>query len=343
MLFLYCLKFLVKLLWEVLLFGFLYVFELISNPSMFQRTKDPMRVATLFALALVFGAALAAFPVGDLSLHTVPTASHGNRYYIAYFPNSAANAQNPLPVLFVYHEQGGSCFNLLTSASRGWKAAAEARAVVIIAPCALEGEWGFGWNSGVSQGFAENDPDDVAFSLQVLQSVANNVNIDWAHVGTSGFGNGGYMSQAIACKAASNFTFSGVVSGLVEIRPGNLEGLTKCDSDIALQSSRPKILLVQGDQDGITAWSGNRYFGYPTPIENYMQWAARNGCNVSSGPTENWNSGLFESRSYVAGCTGSNSNSTVEMVRWWGGGYAWPSAASGFDATTYIVSSFLMS
>lgn len=300
----------------------------------------------LFILALTATAVLAStsFKVGDLTLITVPIATDSNRYYIAYYPNSAVQAPGPRPVLFVFHERGGSCFTLMAMQGRGWKAAAEASSVVVVAPCALEGEWGFGWNSGESMGFAPNAPDDVAFSLMVLQSVADNMAVDFTRVGTSGFGNGGYMSQALACKAAANFTFSGVVSGLVEIRPGNLGGLAQCDADVAVQAARPKILLIQGDQDGTTGWSGTPLYGFPTPIENYMRWADRNRCNMSAGPLENWYTGNFESRSYVAGCAGANANSTVELVRWWGGGFAWPTtAADGFDATSYIVASLLLS
>lgn len=295
-----------------------------------------MNAITFVTLSVIVLLATAnPLPHGKLELYTVPTAQDGNRYYISYNPLSLLNSTAPAPVALVFHELGDSCMGILTDDLFAFQAQAEAQKVIIIAPCGLRGSLGHGWNAGVCCGFNESGPDDVAFTLQVVQSVTDRAIVNASSIGAFGMGNGAFFAQNLICTNPDTFSFAGTVSGLVTLRPGNLDGLTACTSSLESFSVRPRSVTINGDQDGVVGWSGEPIIGLPTPVENFMRWGSRNQCQAL---VENWNNGNFESRMYTSCLTGG----TVEMIRWWGGGHDWPTLnKNGFDATNYLFRKFL--
>lgn len=296
----------------------------------------------LVALLLVAAAVSAAtsFPYGTLQLVTVATPSGGDRYYIAYQPLSLQNSHGPVPVAVFFHDLGSSCLDVMTNDMYGLRTHSESQGVLLIAPCGVMGSSGLGWNTGACYGFDVNNTaavDDIQFALDVHQSVAANANINRSMVGAFGYGNGAMLAQNLVCTAPETYTFSGTVAGLVTLGAGNLAGMAQCTTNMEAFAVRPRVVLLSGDQDGKPGWSGEAVCGFPTPVENFMQWGLRNRCNTDN-VIEGWNRGQFESRHYAQCLSGAS----VELIRWWGGGHPWPtSSANGFSASEYLFSRFL--
>lgn len=296
-----------------------------------------------FALAcwLLATASLAAavrFTPGQVELVTLPTTTNGDRYYFAYFPQSR-NPTATVPVAMFLHDVGVSCFETMTDdATLQLKRSAESFGVLLVAPCGVTTSIvGPTWNTGSPCDGVHNSTepvDDEQFLLSVMQSVSARATLNTSAVAIMGFGFGGMMAQNMVCVASQQFQFSGAVDGIVTLSPGNLEGLAQCTSNLESLATRPRSILISGDQDGEVGWSGEPLCAYPTPVENFMQWGARNGCLKL---IENWNNGPFESRKYT-GCT---DNADVELIRWWGGDHSWPTLqANNFSATHYFFSNF---
>lgn len=310
-----------------------------------------MNYCSLSSFAVALGlivftcSAAAAVTPGSIEIHTIPGTPQGDRYFFSYFPRSLANATSSVPLAMVLHEMGQSCFDLITNdVEAHLTQTAEELQVMVVAPCGLKGGTGVSWNSGVCCGWNDNPnaPDDVKFLGNVLAATMGLAPIDERRVAAVGMGNGGFMAQMLGCYNPSSFKLIATVAGMVTISPGDEAGQQLCTDLLALGGSvRPKVVMVQGDQDGVVGWSSSPVVHLLTPVENFVAWGARNGCvtGLTGYPVDVWSNTNFESRIYNSSCLGG---ATVEMVRWWGGGHTWPSQqANAFDATTYFFNALL--
>jgi len=295
-----------------------------------------VRFARLCLVALLLATQASALCNGTVpwppGQQTVVTLSRpeGDRYYIVYIPTTyQANTATGLQLLF--HGLNDNCYNFINAT--GFIPFAEAEGYIVVAPCATIGLLGIAWNSGTCCGFIDDQtPNDLEFARKVVESVSSKLCIDKNKVITSGFSNGAMMTQVLGCESPDIFRGLASVSGIVELRPGNGQGIARCSNNITKSTKRPSLLMIHGDFDFLVPWTGDELLGFPTVPDNLQGWLSRNSC------VGNWTQTL-NIKDYTnqvwTNCKGwGTSSGSVELVRHHGGGHEWPE--DQFDATGYI-------
>ena len=130
-----------------------------------------------------------------------------------------------------------------------------------------------GWNYTLDfPGYGDNEIDDVGFLRTLINDLALDLNIDAQRVYLTGFSNGGFMTQAMACKAYDQFAAFAVI------------GATAFPGFEAFCVETPSIpvLFMHGTSDESIPWDGLRQQGqwvtYPVS-ESLGFWAVHNACD----------------------------------------------------------------
>jgi len=258
----------------------------------------------------------------------------GTRYYEVYVPESY-NPNTPAPLQFVFHGLNDNCVNFINET--GFKSYADAEGFVLVAPCGTLGIslFGIAWNSGTCCGFTNiSYPNDFEFARLMVQDLSAKLCIDKTKIVTAGFSNGAMMSEVLGCQEPNIFRAVASVSGVVELRPGNAQGLTLCSSEIAAAgSNRPAVLMIHGDADLLVPWTGDEFLGFPPIPDNLNGWVSRNKCSGQYNVTLNISH--FTNQKWATCDAWGNEVGSVELVRNHGGGHIWPETKY-FNATTYI-------
>lgn len=117
------------------------------------------------------------------------------------------------------------------------------------------------FNAGTCCGLAMLEQlDDVGFTLDMLDYVSDNYCIDVDRVHSTGFSNGGFMSNRLACELPDVFASIAPVSGLIGV---------PCNPDRVVP-----VHQSQGVQD-VLVW-------YPRAVKDNRKWAEINGCEDQS-------------------------------------------------------------
>lgn len=261
------------------------------------------------------------FPVGKLTMTSIQR-PEGLRYFAIYVP-SKYSAQRPTAVQFLFHGIHNNCTRFLGESQL--LPLAERDTHILVAPCGSEGLVGPAWNAGTCCGFAGDGlPDDNAFVLAVLDLIRTKECVDDKKIISSGFSNGAMMASVLGCYAPQVFRVLVVVSGVVEIRWGNKDGLKKCDSAIASASpsKRPSVLKINGDADFTVPFTGNFLLGFPNATDDTFGWVGRNRCAAS--PSSTLNLTHYTNQVYRSCISGWGSPAgAVELVRHLGGAHVW--------------------
>ena len=151
----------------------------------------------------------------------------GTREFYLYVPTTYSNA-TAWPFTFYFH---GYSANWRQGVSLNQTVDAEAAGYLIaFGQGTLSSNNLLGWNGGVCCLFnATSIVDDVEFTRTALRIIHSAVRVDPSRVYTTGWSNGGYMSERLACEAGELFAGVCADASAVGILPGGLAGLASCD------------------------------------------------------------------------------------------------------------------
>jgi polyhydroxybutyrate depolymerase len=186
---------------------------------------------------------------------------------VAYDPRRGT----PLVLNFHGVHSNGIEQELLT----GMSAASEARRFIVAYPEGTGGVLDQSWNAGSCCGVAgDTNVDDVGFVRALLASLEADYCIDPARVYATGFSNGGYFTNRLACEMAGTFAAVAQVGGLLSLDP------LKCNP------SRPVPYLdFHGTADPVVIFGGGTGLlgGTNAPVaETITAWRQKEACGAAS-------------------------------------------------------------
>jgi polyhydroxybutyrate depolymerase len=244
---------------------------------------------------------------GDYA-HTIP---HGGleRAFDLHVPPGYGGAQ-PAPVVFYLHP-------LLMDKSylkgAGAIAKSDAEGFVAVFPDGVGRSWNGGACCGPANGAGKKPLiDDVGFIRAVVAHVKSVACVDDKRIYATGFSNGGFLSNRLACEAADLFAAVAPVSAVLGLDAAH------CNP------SRPvPVLALNGTADNLVPYDGG--FSMPgvtsgtfmSAPESFAIWSAKNGC--SGAPLVTFANGSAVCQTY-AHCAGG---AEVTLCTLEGAGHCW--------------------
>ncbi len=228
------------------------------------------------------------------------------RYYRVHLPPSYDDEQ-PLPVVLAFHMHTG------TGQWMEWTThlnqIADQNDFIVVYPDGYK----FSWADGSGQYAADQDQiNDIAFVSTLIDELASSLAVDSNRVYVTGFSNGGFMAQRLACELSDKIT---AIASVGATLPKDI--VQSCDPE------RPvPVMMINGLDDGDVPWEGtSEYTSVPATVEN---WTEINGCNgtpnVSFEPDRADDGTRVRREAYTA-CR-DNANVVLYVIE--GGGHAWP-------------------
>lgn len=225
-------------------------------------------------------AAISTFFLGDaatldFSSHALTTQDmFGNtpRYYALYVPPSYDPAE-PMPLVVALHGRPGTAGGLAYLFDMN-RVAAEQGFMVLYpsgTPVAT-GQPGREWNyTRGAPGYDYYEVDDVTYLKVLIDDLARDLNIDQERLYVTGFSNGGFMTQRLACSAGDTFAaFASVGATLFPFFVDFCEG----------QPPIP-ILIMHGTEDPSVPWDGLSVGGEQMSLsvpDTILFWALHDEC-----------------------------------------------------------------
>jgi polyhydroxybutyrate depolymerase len=238
-------------------------------------------LAALFALALTTPAN-AACRIGKAGETQQVVVGDTGRTLLLHMPAGAAN--EPLPLVLLFHGSGGSARGILKSSNL--EPTADRHGFILAAADAgIHADEGFAWNiPGVPTVTGhvptERDPDDVAFVKAAIDWLVAQGCADPTRVYATGHSGGGRMASWLGCVAADRFA---AIAPNVGLRAGNPLAADPRQPDPATcRPSRPvPVLAFAGDKDTTNPieGGGSPYWQYPMSAA-LARWAALDGCRA---------------------------------------------------------------
>lgn len=195
------------------------------------------------------------------------------RSYILHLPPTAADAEQPRPLVIALHGGGGRAagFARLTGLSK----LADKEGFAVVYPQGVERHWNDGRTQIGYRAHAQNI-DDVGFLVKLIETLRGQHGITGEQVYVVGAANGGIMALRMACEAADRI--HGVAAVMANF-PDRMR--FRC------MPKRPvSILVMNGTADPIVPWrggemrSGFRRLGKLLSTEDTIEyWAEKNGCS----------------------------------------------------------------
>jgi polyhydroxybutyrate depolymerase len=246
------------------------------------------------------------------------------RVYRVHVPRSYDPAR---PAMLVFNFHGYLSNEAQQADWSNLDAAADTRGFVAVHPRGRDTSW----NAGVCCGAAmTRQDDDVGFVRAMLAALEAELCVDRRRVFATGFSNGAFFANRLACELSDRIAAVAPVAGLV--------GVTPC------APPRPvPVLNFHGDADLVVPYQGSPVLGFPAVTDSMRGWAARNGCGAAA--TEVLRRGDARCVSF----TGCAAGAEVILCTLSGGGHTWPggdvSALGGrtsrdLDATRYLLDFF---
>lgn len=248
------------------------------------------------------------------------TIFHNNvlREYIVYIPASY-DEDNPVPLMFNFHG-----FTMSANDQMTWggdmRPVADTAGFILIYPQGTlywgEPHWNVGsWTVG-------STADDIGFTEAMIDTLAENYNIDLDRVYSCGYSNGGYFSFELACQLSHKIAAIGAVGGTM-----SSETYTSCNP-----SHPTPVLTIHGTSDGTVSYYG----GSPPNSESLATvntyWSTYNNTtpspvvidlpdlNTSDGSTVELS--LYEDGDHC---------SSIEHYKVIGGDHDWPGSWGNMD------------
>ncbi len=210
--------------------------------------------------------------------------------------------------------------------------AADAHGYVVVYPEGTGPSLDESWNAGnCCESAAQNDVDDVGFTLAILDRLRAPLCVDARRVYAAGLSNGGHMVYRLACEAADTFAAVASVAGV--------------ETTFPCTPSRPISLLhIHGDANPVVNYTFG-IDGIHGAHRSVSDFAGFDGCGESTSVV--YQNGVVTCTTR-AGCAGGTD---VELCTVAGGGHQWPGGhdlpstfgdnTTDLDATEHISNFFL--
>lgn len=234
------------------------------------------------------------------------------RTYTLHVP---ADLATPAPLVIVLHGRFGSGASI--ARYTGFDALADEQGFIVAYPDALEGEWNYVRRI---PGYPVTH-DDAAFLVALVDHLAAQHPVDLSRVYITGFSNGGFMAQRVACEDPARF------AAFASVAAAGFGGMEHVCMEAG--STTAPMLLINGTDDDNIRWEGNSvtrgqrtiYVTYPVP-ETLGYWAAFNTCDADAETTDiPAQSPETQVRVLTVACP---EDASVMLYAVIGGGHNWP-------------------
>jgi poly(3-hydroxybutyrate) depolymerase len=267
-------------------------------------------------LVAIFFAALVAAQLGpgDHKL-TITGRPEGTRTFHVHVPQTYTTV-TAISLVFAWHGLGNKCEEFGSKTS--YSTTADKNGFIVVYPCGVGLAPAF--NAGVCcQGIEQTD--DFEFARLMIAKIRDNwPKVNVSRIFTSGYSNGGMMSEVLACKMHGVFRGAVSVSGVTTLNPGNTQAFDECDKFYANNTRPVAVLKIHGTADPTVPWNGNPLLRFPPIPADHKRWAQRNKC--TGNPIQTFKQGVYSNEVYPAqNCKGF---SQVELLTVQGGVHHWP-------------------
>ncbi|MGB1285076.1 MAG: alpha/beta hydrolase family esterase [Aggregatilineales bacterium] len=217
-------------------------------------------------------AIVTAYFMGDetwTEMANVDTFAGVPRTYHVYVP-STYNPAIPTPVVYVLHGRPGNGLGMAFITEMSFTA--EREGFITVFPDGLDQGWNY--TNGIPV-YGTNALDDVQFLDNLHHDLSLTLNIDPSRRYVTGFSNGGFMTQRLACDVPTDYTAYAVVGASIFF------GMTP------LCEEQPPVpmMFIHGTQDVSVPWNGQlgeiagEEIYLTAPVSNMLTfWAEHNGC-----------------------------------------------------------------
>jgi polyhydroxybutyrate depolymerase len=229
-----------------------------------------------------------------------------DRDYLLYVPRSYAGS-TAVPVVFNFHGFASTANQQMLYGD--FRPLAERDAFLIVAP---SGE-GTGVGRHFNVGRLPGQPDDVAFTLSILDSLEKDFCVDAKRVFSAGMSDGGAMTSTLACAASDRFAAFGPVA-VVFYAP-------QCGAARSVP-----IAAFMGTADPVVPFNGGKVnccggSNVPAAPASMAGWASHDGCAPQAEEKS------LSSEVTLREWTGCTPAGDVRFYIINGGGHTWPGAA----------------
>ncbi len=258
------------------------------------------------AASVPTGCSAGSLGAGDHAL----SLSHGGaeRAFDVHVPASYRAGQ-PMPLVFYFHPL---LMNKEYLKGTGAPQKADAEGFIAVFAQGIESSWNAGACCGPSNGAGGKAAvDDVGFVRAMVKEVTSRLCVDEKRVYATGFSNGGFLSNRLACEASDLFAAVAPVSAVNGV-------------ETACTPSRPvPVFAINGTTDTLVPYTGGFFFPgitngtFPSVQQTFAGWRQRNGC--TDAPVVTYSNGNVSCETHAA-CAGGVevTQCTVE-----GGGHCW--------------------
>lgn len=235
------------------------------------------------------------------------------RSYVVVVPASAAPGV-PAPLLFVYHGNGQPPENIREQS--GLDEIAGARGYLVVYPLGFDLRW------KVLDELEPRSLDDIDFTLEIVERIDQDIDIDRARIYATGYSNGGQFTHRLGCELPATLAAIAPVGSTFTIAV-----LDRCD-----QADPIPVTVFLGDKDLQFPWQGEMVGsdGTLSAEDNLLYWADANGCpaarDTSELPDLDPSDGTTVSLYAYSGCS---EGADVRMFRIHEGGHTWPGSPFG--------------
>lgn len=238
------------------------------------------------------------------------------RSYTVYIPSNY-DPTIPTPLVTVLHGSPGNATGIAYITDMN--VTAEQEGFIVLYPDGIDNSWNY--TRGLSL-FGNNPRDDVLFITELIDDLGNRLNLDENRLYMSGFSNGGFMTQRLACSVPDEFAAFAVVGAT------GFYGMT----EICPEPLHVNMLFIHGTEDVSVPWEGlvitlggeRRYMTLPVPQSTAL-WARLLGCDADF-TRDDIPKKSESASSQVTKFTFQNCPDTAELVFYGvlGGGHNWP-------------------
>ncbi len=227
------------------------------------------------------------------------------RSYLLHIPRTYDSRQ-PTPLVLAFHGRLGTGKKMekLTNLSD----LANKQGFIVVYPNGV----GRSWNAGHGTGKAEaKGVDDVKFTVMLVDSLSQTLNIDRKRVYAAGFSNGATFVHRLACELSGKIAAIAAVAGTIAPKIGR-----NC------HPKRPvAVLQIHGTADPIVPWEGGltKGGGFVESVALTIEdWVARDECTAKPEVADIGGGVIRESYSSC------RKGTMVILYRVEGGGHTWP-------------------
>lgn len=245
------------------------------------------------------------------------------RSWLMYVPDSYIETEATPIVLLLHGRTANGASQAYTS---DFNAIAEREGFIAVYPDGLQQEWNY--TRPPESGPNDNLPDDEAFLGSLIDDLALDLNIDASRVYLTGYSNGGFMVQRMACTMQDRFV------GFASVAATGAYGLPL----VCLNRDTVPALYIHGTADNIVPWEGITQpsaSGEPITVSASMSrtisfWADHNACGsdldiTDIPPTTD------ETQTRILTVTGCPDDAPVVVFMVVNGGHTWQGVRGNSD------------